>query len=540
MRRFLNGVSVITFAGLLVFGLVGNAAAQRPNSREVRDLVRSLKAKVEDLEYNLTYQMQSSSTSRQDIDDATSSFQNLKRAIETFEENQFQRRENRDDVNGIVEAAGDVDGFLRANRHNRAIGNGWSEVRGLIDRLAGQYGVTPDWGGRVSNARRDIPSDDDNYTPVRTSRPTNSTLTGTYTLDNQRSERVTDIIQNTNVPASQRQDLESKLTAPEMIAIDVRGDQVTLASSNASPITFKADGRETNEQSNGRTIRVRATIKGNDLTITSLGGETDYTVIFAAESGGRGLKVTRRITTDYLNETVFADSYYSKSDQVAGLGIESMQHQPDDDAYSSNDPADRQGGVGPNPILSQPRIGEFIVPNGAVLTGVLESEINTRVSQNNDRFKLTVQSPMEFRGAVIEGYISGVGRSGQISGRSNITFNFERITLRDGKVYDFAGSLQSIRDQNGKNVKVDTEGTAKGDSQTRETVKRGGIGAGLGALIGAIAGGGKGAAIGAIIGGGAGAGSVAVMGRDDVRLMPGSTLTIQSSSPINNDRPTDN
>jgi hypothetical protein len=153
------------------------------------------------------------------------------------------------------------------------------------------------------------------------------------------------------------------------------------------------------------------------------------------------------------------------------------------------------------------------------------------VTQNNDRFRLTVQSPDEYRGATIEGYVSGVGRSGQISGRSNVTFNFETITLRDGKRYDFAGYLQSIKDQNGKDVRIDTEGTAKSDSQTKETAKRGGIGAGLGAIIGAIAGGGKGAAIGAIIGGGAGAGSVIVQGREDLQLMKGTLMTIQSTSP---------
>ena len=150
---------------------------------------------------------------------------------------------------------------------------------------------------------------------------------------------------------------------------------------------------------------------------------------------------------------------------------------------------------------------------------------------------MTVQTPNEFRGAVIEGYLSGVGRSGRVSGSSNVTFNFEKITLRTGETYDFAGFLQSIKDQNGKVVKVDAEGVAKGDSQTRETAKRGGIGAGIGALIGVIAGGGKGAAIGAIIGGGAGAGSVVAQGRDDVRLMPGSLITVQSSSPIRQDQP---
>ena len=46
-----------------------------------------------------------------------------------------------------------------------------------------------------------------------------------------------------------------------------------------------------------------------------------------------------------------------------------------------------------------------------------------------------------------------------------------------GETYDFAGYLTSVTDQNGKTVKVDTEGAVKGDNQTKETAKRGGIGA---------------------------------------------------------------
>ena len=60
----------------------------------------------------------------------------------------------------------------------------------------------------------------------------------------------------------------------------------------------------------------------------------------------------------------------------------------------------------------------------------------------------------------------------------------------------------------------------------------GAIGAGAGALIGALLGGAKGAVIGAIIGGGGGAGSVVVTGKKDIELTQGSSLTIQSSSPI--------
>ncbi len=146
---------------------------------------------------------------------------------------------------------------------------------------------------------------------------------------------------------------------------------------------------------------------------------------------------------------------------------------------------------------------------------------------------MTVQSPDEFRGAVVEGYISGINRSGKVTGQPKITFNFEKITLRNGQTYDFAGNLQEIKDTNGKSIKIDNEGTATGDSQTKQTVKRGGIGAGIGAIIGAIAGGAKGAAIGAAIGGGAGAGSVVVQGKEDIRLAQGSMISVTSSSPVN-------
>jgi len=245
------------------------------------------------------------------------------------------------------------------------------------------------------------------------------------------------------------------------------------------------------------------------------------------------MKVSRRITTDYLNQTVFAESTYNKIDSVAQLNVgggagNTTTYDPNG-GYSDNDQTGtiNNGGV---PVISPSRPGNYVVPNGMILTGVLDNEINTKVSQNNDRFRMTVQSPNEFRGATVEGFISGINRSGKVLGQSKITFNFERITLRDGQTYDFAGLLQSIQDQNGKTVKVDNEGTAKGDSQTKETAKRGGIGAGVGAVLGAIIGGAKGAAIGAVIGAGGGAGSVILTGKDDIRLMAGSTMTVQSTS----------
>jgi hypothetical protein len=537
----------MTVVALVLMAGASQADAQRRDERQIRDLVRTLLSQIDDFQYNMDNHLRSTSAPRTDVETIGDTLMNLQTRVEEFEENLLNRRENRDDVNEIITAAKDVDAYLGQNPQNRRLESGWQNVRNTINSLATNYGVTPGWGSRISSypgTTRDsvgnpVPPRDTtvNRAPRRDTtgnrvppRITNADsvstgLTGTYQLDAARSENIADIITQSGVSSAQRQDLESKLEAPEQIAISVRGNEVTLASSKASPVTFVADGSEKTEQSNGRTVRLKATLRGEELTITSLGGETDYTVTFTPSDNGRTLKVTRRITTDYLNETVFAESVYNRTASNAGLGIDRGSV---DDNYSSSDPGDNNGAT---PSILQGRSGDFIVPSGTVITGLLESSIDTKVSQNNDRFKLTVQSPDEFRGATIEGFITGVGRSGQISGRSNVTFNFETITLRNGQRYDFAGVLQSVKDQYGKEVKVDTEGTAKGDSQTKETAKRGGIGAGLGAIIGAIAGGGKGAAIGAIIGGGAGAGSVVVQGRDDLQLMKGSTITIQATSP---------
>ena len=527
MKRLSNAFLTVAVLAAVFLGFNASADAQRRTEREVRDAVRTLNSQIDDLKYDLEFEAKNNGGGRV-LEDASRSLDNLKDKVGAFDQNAAQRRENRDDVTEIVTAAKDVDGALRTASLNRSLQNNWAELKRSIDSLGIKYGVTPDWSGRVSNASRGT-------SMPQPQRSTDSVgLTGTYRLDPARSERVADILSSNNASAGQRQDLESKLEAPEEIAIHVSGNQIALASSKAAPVTVVADGREKTENNGGRTIRMRSTLRGQELTVSSLGGETDYTVIFSSADSGQTLKVTRRITTDYLRETIFAESVYTKTDALAGLGIDSSgaASPADNGTYSSNDPSDNSSVYGNAPSVVTPRIGEFIVPNGVTLAAVLENAIDTKVSQNNDRFRLTVQAPDEFRGAIVEGYISGVGRSGQVSGRSNVTFNFTRITLRDGKAYDFAGSLTSIKDAYGKEIKVDAEGTAKGDSQTKETAKRGGIGAGAGALIGAILGGGKGAAIGAVIGGGAGAGSVIAQGRDDLKVAQGSVMTVTSSSPI--------
>lgn len=549
MTRVSKFAAAFSMIAAMLIVSAANIQAQRRNDRDIRDAVRSLSSKLDDFESNLRYQMQSGSANSRNLADASDRIRKMRDAIRRFQDNFDRRRESRDDVYDIVAAAKQVDGFMQMYPQNRRVEDDWRASRSQLDRLSANYGITNTWNpdDEPPQGVKDYPDDTSFPGPGKA---LSVGLSGTYDLDRARSENIDDIIADSGVSGGQRDDLREKLIAPEQIAIDIRGNQITLATTNAQPVTFAADGREKIEtDSAGRNVRLRATLTGDKLVISSLGGETDYTITFTSVSDGRGMKVSRRITTEYLNQTVFAESVYNKTDAVAQLGIKpgsgGTGYDPNG-GYSDNDNSTgvSNGGSGsgnsssrggaPTTVTSKP--GNYVVPNGVVLTGKLESEINTKVSQNNDRFRLTIQSPEEFRGAVVEGYISGVKNSGKVTGRSNITFNFERITMRDGRTFDFAGNLQDIKDQEGKTVKIDNEGTAQGNDQTKQTIKRGGIGAGIGAIIGAIAGGAKGAAIGAAIGGGAGAGSVIVTGKDDLRLLPGSTVTFASSSPLNIDR----
>jgi hypothetical protein len=542
MSRTSSMFSVYLTIGLIIFGFAGATTAQTTqttrNERSVRDTLRSLNSKVDDFRYSLDNELGRNSVSEDDEREINNNLQTFEKSLDAFSDKLNRRRENADDVRNVLTAAQTVNDFLNAKRFGAATQKDWTEIRTLLNRMASNYQVSWNWNGGGYNQNYPTGNSTGGNYPTTSNSNYSNGLTGTYRLDATRSEDAKDIAEravrdgsaqnNTNAQT----ELVNKLQSPEQIIIEVRGNQITLASSNAAQLTFTADGRDRTENtSDGRTIRVRATLRGQELTVSSLGGENDYTVVFASIDGGRALRVTRRVTTDYLRQTVFAESVYEKTDRTARF--ENNPSYDDSETYSSSDPRDNRTNNSANyPTVKNGRTGDFIVPNGTIVTGILEKDIDTKVSQNNDRFEMVVQSPNEFRGAIVEGYISGVNRSGKVSGRSQITFNFERIRLSNGRVYDFNGFLQSVTDENGKVVKVDTEGTAKGDNQTTETVKRGGIGAGLGAIIGAIAGGGKGAAIGAIIGGSAGAGSVIVQGKDDLQLKSGSTITVQTSSPI--------
>ncbi|HEY2974572.1 MAG TPA: hypothetical protein VGJ48_18785 [Pyrinomonadaceae bacterium] len=165
------------------------------------------------------------------------------------------------------------------------------------------------------------------------------------------------------------------------------------------------------------------------------------------------------------------------------------------------------------------------VPVGTNLKVRLEDTLSSKDSRVGDRFTATVLDPVRFNEATVTGHVSSIQKSGKIKGRTSMNLDFDSIRFSDGR----SGTLHGIvtRVYGSDSGAADNEGGVESGSRTKQTVKRGAIGAGAGAVLGAIVGGGKGAAIGLILGGAGGAGSLAVQGSKELKLESGTELLVR-------------
>ncbi|MEP6849217.1 MAG: hypothetical protein ABI999_10205, partial [Acidobacteriota bacterium] len=143
MKHFRGALTALVAGIVLLAGAAVDASAQRKNDREVRDVVRSLNSKLDDFQSDLSYQLKSGSADPQEVDDVLADLKSLKDGVGSFESNLDARRENREDVTNIIDAATSINSFLDENRQNGRIESDWGEVRTLIGRLSSNYGVTP-------------------------------------------------------------------------------------------------------------------------------------------------------------------------------------------------------------------------------------------------------------------------------------------------------------------------------------------------------------------------------------------------------------
>jgi hypothetical protein len=362
-------------------------------------------------------------------------------------------------------------------------------------------------------------------TPYRMSDPqlrSDYALTGTYQLEATTGDDPQRAAERASraAPPDQRQrtyrNLLARLESPETITIERSQYNVTMASTRGEQMSFEADGRDRTERwAGGRTINTRATLEGDRLVVATTGDRgSDFIVTFEPGEDGRSLLVTRTIYDEGLREPVIVRSYYRRTSDQAQWNMD--------------------GGNPQALYVAPPAAPDFFVPDGTRFVARLDHALSTTNAREGDRWTMTASSPSQYRGAVIQGYVSSVNASGRPSGSADMSLNLQSIRLRNGAMYEFDGVIESIRTPDGQMIRVDRGGSVESlDSQTHETVERGAVGAALGALIGAIAGGGKGAAIGAVVGAGVGAGTAVVEGRDRFDLQRGTQVTFTSGSPWN-------
>jgi hypothetical protein len=118
-------------------------------------------------------------------------------------------------------------------------------------------------------------------------------------------------------------------------------------------------------------------------------------------------------------------------------------------------------------------------------------------------------------GAVLHGNVTEVERPGRVKGLAHLAFRFTEVEVN--------GQRDPMR-----TVIVSYEG----ESSKGKDAAKVGIGAGVGAAIGAIAGGGSGAAAGAAIGGGAGTAAVLATRGQDIELAAGAAINTTLASPF--------
>ena len=479
---------------------------------QMRQLVDRLNLRSATFSRNLRNDLNRSGYNDRSVDEVRRQLSDFETALTQLRNRVNSRQSSSSDARNVLERASYLNNYLTNRQLSNQTENSWSTLRPDLDQLASAFNIAWNWSTYPGGNTGGYPGNTGGYG--------RRNLSGTFTLNSSRGDdvrrAVDDATRNLSLAERQRvyDSLLRRLDPPQMIAIDRRGNSITIASTRAPQINFVADGREQVETTNGgRSIRVRSTISGDTLTITRTGERAnDFTVTFDPSSDGRELVVTRSLYSDRINQPVTVRTYYDRTSDVAQLNV-----------YDTN----REGvAVGePNPT------GTWVVPSGTEIVAVLNNDLSTQNAREGERFTMTVRSPGQYDGATLEGTVSSINRGGRISGRSEMTLDFDTIRLRDGSSHRFAGILETVRTPNGDVVRVDNEGAVRESDQTNKTVQRTAIGTAVGAIIGAIAGGGKGAAIGAVIGAGAGAGSVYVQGRNDVDLTAGTELTVRATGP---------
>jgi len=174
-------------------------------------------------------------------------------------------------------------------------------------------------------------------------------------------------------------------------------------------------------------------------------------------------------------------------------------------------------GKGSGGILRVLRPDPITVPEGATLPLVLETAISSATSRPGDRVVARLAEEVRVgervvvpAGSEVRGRVTEAVPSGRVKTRARLAFDFDTLVI-EGKDHSIGTGP----------IDITADSTHNKDAATI------GIGAGAGAIVGAIVDGKKGAGIGALIGGATGTGVVLTNTGKEVALGTGTRVTVR-------------
>lgn len=243
-----------------------------------------------------------------------------------------------------------------------------------------------------------------------------SSLTGVYRIDIPASDKLYSVVAgaSSKVPFSEQQrffiDLAVRLTPPDLLAIQQRGQQISLGSSRAPRMEFVADGVAHNTRTrDGHIVRARFAVENSGasqrLVFTSTGRtEDNFSVVIESLDNGKRLRVVRRISAEALDQPVVIRTFYNKISDVASWELYGETHvatsTANSSASSSQSSPDVSASVSVSPsiIRTPSAVGTRVRAAGssAVETAtadVLRQSLNEWIDATNNR---NIEKQMSF------------------------------------------------------------------------------------------------------------------------------------------------
>jgi hypothetical protein len=195
---------------------------------------------------------------------------------------------------------------------------------------------------------------------------------------------------------------------------------------------------------------------------------------------------------------------------------------PNNMAAPSNSAAAKSPAAANSNNMAPAEKAPTVIPAGTVITVRLGEAVGSKISQAGQSFTASLSDPVQVdgvtvipSGATAAGTVVDAKPLGRFKGGASLRIKLTSINV------------------NGADRQIESSSIARtATGKGKRTATMVGGGAGLGALIGGLAGGGKGAAIGALAGAGAGTAGTAYTGNKDIVLPAESALSFKLDQPL--------